>query len=445
MSNVYISFLGTTNYFPCHYSLGDFKTPEPVRFVQEASILHSCAKWKSQDRIIIFTTMDAEKKNWRDHGHYNKDKEVIPCEGLETRLKKLALKPSFQNIPVVPGHNQEEIWQQFNKVFDALHPNDNVVFDITHAFRSIPMLAIVVLQYARVFKSVSLKGIYYGAFEALEKPFDLPPEERNVLLVDLTPLAQLMNWTVATDRFLESGDTALMGELAQDSVAPILKDSRGKNVDAKAIKDLGGALKNLSWALSTCRGPEMSKVADWLKQTVIACSILDPLPPFKRLFNRIEERIKPFSGGYMADGLAAVRWCCEHTLIQQGFTLLEELLFSYVVLETGGDMQNITSREIASQSFMIISKKLIDNPTKWELPAGKNEDTTERMIEFILSKGDLYKKCDSIRTFRNDLNHAGYNDCAKSVSDAWRFADELKKLHTEVERILLHDPTVSSL
>jgi hypothetical protein len=67
------------------------------------------------------------------------------------------------------------------------------------------------------------------------------------------------------------------------------------------------------------------------------------------------------------------------------------------------------------------------------------------MIEFILSKGDLYKKCDTIRTFRNDLNHAGYNDCAKSVSDAWRFADELKKLHTEVERILLHDPTVSSL
>ncbi len=87
MSNIYISFLGTTNYVPCHYYVGDFRSPEPVRFVQEASILYNCTNWSADDRIVIFTTDDAKKMNWQDNGHCDWNGNVIPCEGLETRLK----------------------------------------------------------------------------------------------------------------------------------------------------------------------------------------------------------------------------------------------------------------------------------------------------------------------------------------------------------------------
>ncbi len=445
MANVYLSFLGTSDYIECHYLTGDFKTPALVRFVQEATILQSCTEWSAEDRIIIFTTEDAEKKNWKDDGHRDfRTKEAKRCEGLETRLKKLALKTPFKNIPIKPGYDQDEIWQQFDAVFDVLNPGDNVIFDVTHAFRSIPMLALVVIQYARVFKSVTLKGIYYGAFEALGSALEvkaMSEERRNAPLVDLTPLAQLMDWTVATDRFLKSGDTALMGELAKSSVANILKGCKGKNADAQAIKNMQNPLKQMSLMLSTCRGRDISPVAEKLKQAVAACRDMELLlPPFKKLFNRIEEGIKDFSGNYLADGFAAVRWCCEHNLIQQGFTILEELLISFVVKETGGDESDKNLRDIASQSFKIISLKIQKKPDEWKKPAGKSEniDITKRMIAFILSQGDIFAKYESICTLRNDLNHAGNVDNAKPVANADDFAKKLKELYEAAECILTH-------
>ncbi len=446
MANVYLSFLGTNDYIECYYVAGDFKTPEPVRFVQEATILQNCAKWGAEDRIFIFTTDDAEKINWKDDGHCDfKTKEVKRCEGVETRLKKLALKTPFKKIPIKPGYDQDEIWHQFDAVFDLLNPGDNVIFDVTHAFRSIPMLALVVIQYAKIFKSVTLKGIYYGAFEALgsvQTVRDMPVEQRNAPLVDLTPLAQLMDWTVATDRFLKSGDTALMGELAKSSVANILKDSTGKNANAQKIENMQKPFEQMSLMLSTCRGRDISQVAENLKQAVVACRDMELLlPPFKRLFGHIEQRIEAFSGNYLVDGFAAVRWCCEHNLIQRGFTILEELLISFVVKETGGDESNKDLRDIASQSFKIIELKKQEKPEEWKKPAGEkeNRDITKRMIVFILSKGDIYKNYAGIRDLRNDLNHAGHVEGAKPVAEAGSFAKKLKELCEAAESILAPD------
>jgi CRISPR-associated Csx2 family protein len=439
MANVYISFLGTNNYLPCHYVADDFVTPEPIRFVQEATIQYRCANWSEKDRILIFTTEEAQKCNWQDGGHCDR-KTNTPHEGLQTRLQRLGLKAPFRAIPIAPGYKTEQIWQQFNTVFEALEEGDQVIFDITHAFRSIPMLALVVIHYARIFKSIAVGGIYYGAFEALGPQWQvdkIPTNERKAPIVDLTPLAELLDWSVATDRFLKGGDTALMGDLAQKSVAPLLKASKGANKDAQAVKKLGNILKRMSLALSTCRGLEISEVAKNLKEQVAACTQSDLLPPFAKLFDRIQQRLQGFSGNPIVDGLAAVRWCCEHGLIQQGYTLLEELLFSAVLLETGYDIQNLEHREIASQAFFIIGNHLDQTPDQWVLPSKDHPDMTRRIIDVIRSKGDLYKKCSQIREFRNDLNHAGHNPSARTLKSAGRFADDLKQLISDVERTLV--------
>ena len=141
MANVYISFLGTNDYLPCIYTSGEYKSGI-IRFVQEATIERSCSQWGKNDRVLIFSTGEAEKKNWVDDGHVDhKTKDVLRRKGLYRCLKALDLPPEIEMIPVPEGKSEAEIWDIFNIVFNFIRQDDEVVFDITHAFRSISLSA----------------------------------------------------------------------------------------------------------------------------------------------------------------------------------------------------------------------------------------------------------------------------------------------------------------
>ncbi|WP_041440094.1 TIGR02221 family CRISPR-associated protein [Syntrophobacter fumaroxidans] len=442
MARVYISFLGTNDYVECRY-LDEFDTPEPVRFVQEATIGTICRGWGPGDRITIFTTTDAEKKNWEDNGHYDKDnKRYKECKGLKRCLEELKLTAPFANVHIPDGHSTEEMWDIFQKVFDSLNERDEVVFDITHALRSIPLLAIVVLHYAKVLKRVSLKGIYYGAFEALGSIADVrarPVEERRAPVLDLTDLDKLMDWTMATDRFLQGGDARSAAALAKAEAERELKKTRGKDEAAKAIRSLGCGLEDFSKMLYTCRGREISKASTELKKRAKECRNLKLPKPFRPLFEMIEKRLEAFKGDSLLDGLAAVRWCVDHNLVQQGFTILEEIVFSHTLSGVGLDASDTRLRYVASQAYTIVSRNLDDNPVEWESPARGEEEYTRRMIDFIRGHEDLRSAVATLRARRNDLNHAGFIEKQVSLQKAGDFAEDLERLLGRIEAALTSD------
>ena len=436
----YNSFLGTTNYLECYYirggNSGQPNPDYPVRFVQEATILQNCRDWNHDDRIIIFTTEDAEKANWKDGGQRDRDTGE-PLDGLRTRLqwlKQRGLRASFENRQIPEGHSEEQVWQIFQRILDFLKPNDEVVFDVTHAFRSIPLLAIVVLQYAKIMKKVSLKGIYYGAFEALGPMVrEIPIEDRRAPIVDLTSLNSLMDWCLATDRFLETGDVKSAGALARAGVQGILTETRGKDEAAQTIRTLGASLSRFTTMLSTCRGPDITDTATGLKQWIEKCQHLDLPSPFRPLFNMIQNRLEFFNGDTLKHGLAAVRWCADHNLIQQGFTILEEILFTYVISGIGGNPMESKLRETVSQAFKILSLKIVNREECWKSPACDSPELTMKMIGFIQRHGDLYKTVESLRQLRNDINHAGFCDDYTPIEKADRFAKQLNRLIAQTQ------------
>jgi len=183
MPNLYLSFLGTNDYLPCTYEYRSERIAN-VRFVQEATIRMNCMDWQNQDRVVIFTTQKAFRQNWKDDGHRNPETgEKIPVQGLETCIKNIEGRFSLDQQLIKDGSNEKEIWEIFTQVFESIRDGDEIIFDITHAFRSIPMLAIVVLNYAKIMKKASLKGIYYGAMESLgslSEARKLPLEKRIV-------------------------------------------------------------------------------------------------------------------------------------------------------------------------------------------------------------------------------------------------------------------------
>jgi hypothetical protein len=122
------------------------------------------------------------------------------------------------------------------------------------------MLAIVILNYAKVLKKVILKAIYYGAFEVLGSPHEasnLPIEKRKVPVYDLTAFDYLLDWTAAVDRFVEAGDASLINTLARGGLKQILAESKGKDRNAATIRNIGQTLESYCHAMATCRTVEI--------------------------------------------------------------------------------------------------------------------------------------------------------------------------------------------
>jgi len=432
MAKVYLSFLGTNDYLACTYYSGD-KEVNNVRFVQEATLGLYCRNWTSDDRIIIFTTEEANKKNWQDNGHKN------PCKGLERCIKDLNLDAPVKAVLVPIGKSEDEIWDIFRIVYESLNQEDEVIFDITHSFRSIPMLAIVILNYAKTMKNILLSGIYYGAFEVLGNPYEareLPQEKRQAPILDLTSFDQLMEWSFAIDRLLGAGDAAMVSKLANQSVKPILSESKGQNKAADTIRKIANNLSDFSKAMATCRGRDITTITEKLKENVNQFESLDLVQPFKPIFKRIKRQMDLFPGDNILDGMQAAKWCLEHNLIQQGYTILEETLVSYFIYKIGENPNNLSNqnRQIAKQAIKIFLYNLPQQ--KWHNPAGNNLKITNKFIKFYKTKNKLLKVYDNLREFRNDLNHAGYRINALG-SD--KFEKKLASIVDKIEAFILDD------
>lgn len=437
MRKVYISFLGTSPYLTCTYRHPEGGEVENVRYVQEATLSMFCRDWTPDDRIFIFTTKLAYEKNWLDGG-YGKDSESAPGEGLKTRIEKLTLNAPVERIPIADMTSEREMWEIFQKMFDVLAPEDRVVFDITHAFRSIPMLAIVVLNYARVLKKIQLGGIYYGAFEVLGHPAvasNIPREERIAPVFDLTGFNTLLEWSAAIDGFLKSGDAGLLRELAERSVRPIMRDHAEKREGGHALRKLSNYLALFGKVLSTCRGQSIVNTTQCIRQNLEQCAGEDLIPAFQPLLDHIRPRFDRFAGDEIQDGVQAARWCLEHNLVQQGYTILQETLISYMVKKAGAEPLDLDARAIATSAVSILREEIPSE--KWTGAAGKNMALTETFMG-VLKGGEMVELMANITQERNDLNHAGFNADPRPPV---RFSQNLEKHLNGVETLL--NPQVS--
>lgn len=429
MARCFLSCLGTSPYVECLYVAPDGRESPPVRYVQEATIRLFCKDWGKDDRILIFTTQDALQKNWRDNGHGDGQ------PGLESRLKALSLAASLKQVNIPEGKTIEEIWKIFNILYECLNEKDQVICDITHAFRSLPMLVLAVLGYARTMKQVTSEGIYYGAFEVLGMPAqvrNMPLEQRRAPIFDLTPFAALLDWTTAIDRFLAGGDATLAQELAEREVRPLLRDSRGQDQAAKSIQSIAKSLGEMTEALSTCRGPDLPASIQGVKEALTRCPRPDLIPPFGPLLQRLTEKIQKYEKQSPHVFLMAARWCADHNLIQQGYTILQEGLISYLVEKViNGNSLDLEQRELVNQSLTIMHKGLEE--CEWYEPARSHSQEIQNLIAFWNKFPELGKIFRDLTQKRNDLNHAAFRE---SPMSAEKFAPKLKTLLDRMAALL---------
>lgn len=410
---VFISVLGTGFYGKCIYKRDEFES-DNTRFIQQATLqmLTNSDSWTSDDHGYILLTQKAEVDNWIVKGDEREKFSNAGKEeyiGLEKTIGGMNLPFAVEGISIPDGNDEDEIWQIFDIVFEKLQDGDELYFDITHGFRYLPMLVLVLGNYAKFLKNIKVKSITYGNFEARNK--EAVPNVAPI--VDITSFSALQDWTFSGASFVEQGHVRNFTE----SISLSLGNS---SVVSKRligyVRKLNKDLNTFEEQISTCRGNELFSGNNVCEAKELIDKVMGQshIPrPLLKILDAINDAIIPFDKDTIDNLRCSLIWCKRYKLIQQGYTLCQESIITYVCMqlnelnpyktEKGGD------RRYRDYWSALLGMRIGDakNESSWKGDIAKNRKLSRSLLdmEWVCEARKGYER---IKQKRNQLNHAGF-------------------------------------
>ncbi len=401
---VFLSILGTSFYNSCSYVYGDFRSSE-TRFAQQATLEFIHAKDWSNDDIAIFPlTAKAFNENWnREERQKPGTKEFVPYKGLNNILGDMNLPFEVKQISIPDGKDEKEMWQIFKIIYDELKDGDELYIDLTHSFRYLPMLLLVLSNYAKFLKKTSVKSLTYGNFEARCTDTNEAP------ISDLLPIVALQDWTVAAANFINNGNVKELRKLSDSTLNPILRQTGNSDKEILNTRNLIKSIEKTVLDFQTCRGmniikaTNMSAFREDLNKT--RTTFIEPLNP---IIDVIEASFKKFGTTYsIQNGFYAAKWCFDNGLYQQAVTIFEENVVSFFCDKYGILIDDEVKREslVKKALQLLISTEVKAKINTIELSENDQHILGQLMKDELLQS--LAKDYSSLRSTRNDINHNG--------------------------------------
>lgn len=368
---ILISFLGTGNYQRINYK---YKEKE----YNSEYFTEAIANITKPKAIYLLQTKEAKNK----HGSI------------------LSQRISYEEIIIPPGTTQNEMWNIFDKIVNNIPDNSEVVFDITHGFRSQPILALAAMVYLKALKNVTVKQILYGAYEAKD-------EQNTAPVFDLKPFLDLMDWSYGVYEFTRNGNTKEFRNLLSDAHRNtyIVKDE----VKAKKLKVAGNILEEFSNAMSVVNINDMLTNANNFKM-VLPKIIYDTknileAKPFGLLIDKVSERMNKMGTPYKKEegtefirtNVEIIKWYIETEQFQQAITLMTELIITVKCVKNNENPYLYESRKKAAGIF------------------GKEIETVKGGEKYGLEAKET-KLFNKLGEVRNEINHAGMKEKTLEVT-----------------------------
>ena len=257
MARVIVSFLGTGGYadrkFKSRgkyrrtvYAIGDGK--DTIKYESEfvSEVLYDYYK---ADRIIYIGTLKSMWEVVYDNKKFISNPndetwanlaELVEASSHKTKISKEGVViEAFKDTIITPivvkyGINEEENEYNIKQLFSIeklLKDKDELFIDISHGFRSLPIVLTNVLAFImeNSKKSITISNISYGMFEVSDEMDKVTP------IINLSVINELQQTIKASHEFKEYGNAFLFSKLLEDtnkSMSKILQDfsySKGLN------------------------------------------------------------------------------------------------------------------------------------------------------------------------------------------------------------------------
>ena len=292
------------------------------------------------------------------------------------------------------------------------------------------MLAISLLNYAKVMKRINVKGIYYGAVETLgnrQTIENIPLAKRDAPIFNLTQFNELIEWSNGAYEFINYGITTKLKKLVNNRIKPILAKTKGEDSVAKNLSFISNELERISFAFSTVRGNEIYKNIKFSEIEKAFDEIYDQIEikPYKPLIEKIKNKLNGFKNNNIKNLFYAANFCYEHNLIQQSITILQEAIITYFCEQFNFDYKKRKSRELISQIFHIKAKNITEN--EWKPPAKNDVQLTQKLLNQV--NNEFARMFMELSDLRNDINHSGFLDSSRSYN---KFYTKIKEIYEKV-------------
>lgn len=222
---------------------------------------------------------------------------------------------NFVSIPVPDTMNESAQAAAIHDIVQNVQPGDTLYIDLSGGMRDTAMLFVAVARYLRDIRDVTAHVLYTELVEG--KP---------LLVRDSDKLYDLFDLISATDEFFATGRTRRLSSYLSRSDVRSPKTAILLNCIEKFSNDL--LLCNASRLLDDISDLK-NALADVLKGTNAAHDTLDTLL-YKLLNEGFEREFHNLNKSTTRALPSLVRWCRNHGMFQQAFTLLSEQMPVFV-------------------------------------------------------------------------------------------------------------------
>ena len=278
MSKILISFIGTGTLLPdgraqrdyrkALYKLGDEE-------VETSFVAYALKQFVKPDKLFLIGTprsmWEEVYRSFCDHPDDNVWAELCEwCEkaNMDTQVEILPHKEDIEAaigegskiFPIRYGINEAQIQENIDIILGLrayLEDGDEIVVDITHSFRSLPLLIMQLILYLKQINSpkVTVSHVYYGMLDIIRDLHYAP-------VVDISSMIRLSDWITGAFAFKLNGSSAQATKLLKEekggmSAATLL----GKFSNVLSLNDMG-QLQQQVQELSGIKYPsEMARLA----------------------------------------------------------------------------------------------------------------------------------------------------------------------------------------
>ena len=379
--NIYISFLGAGAYQLARYEWNGVLADD-TRYVQAAELsLLGATKF---DVIHILATTKAEDR------HFASLKESLPVEIRD----RVAIARIGEDM------SEEGQWTWFETLLGIVQPGDVLTIDLTHGFRSMPLVAATALNFLRKARGVKIEHLLYGAFEARSEG-NLGAE---ALEIRETPIVELAGF-LAVDEWADAV-AALADNIDARKLAGVARNAPSFHARVLQNKELLDALEHLSGHLHNV---EVNKVREAARMAIdeIARANDEASSPVERvlveiLFNKVrdlagnDQLSKRYDRDYFDNQLEIAKTLFAHGLYMQGFTVLREFIASIgMIRETSeiGSRKGIDGRRRADLFVRVVQFVPFE-------PKGEDD---QRMYESMKPLANDLISCGAMDVLRNSI------------------------------------------
>lgn len=340
-----------------HYNIDHLYIIGTVKSMWEEIYTIFCKKlnYKLDNDYTLELAIKASESNWKSD-----------LDSLDLDQFKKTFQGKITPVVIPYGLNKSEQVQIFNelvKILKQVDTNGQLYLDITHSFRSLPLIAQSAIQYVQEVLDFDFRAkVTYGMLD-ITRELDYAP------LVDVSIVSEFAEWTKAAHSFKDYGKGYLLVEMLED-------ENPGLAKKIKEFSDVVG-INYISDAKNQLNQLENIYKNDEVKNDIAKLVIPDVIKKFV-------DKLKPVKNNNGVFQYYLSLWHGDHKNFALAYIVFVESILTFACEQSGKKWNNKEHREFIKGKIV---KKNLHNLKSIYCPANESRKTIAHALEVKGSSG----------------------------------------------------------